>query len=965
MRHKIYKHIFLLQLLAVSVCLYAVPADPQPRTVTLPDGSKLTIYQKGDEFFKYKETQDGYLIRKNEKGYYDYAILNEKGSIVSTGIRAKEAALRTSEDKLILEKLTTFPDVSDVQIQKRAAKKAASVASGKPSKVYPNTGSPKSLVILVNFKDLAFVTPNPQQAFTDLLNKEGYTENGGTGSARDYFKAASNGISSPEFVVVGPYTLSNNMSYYGGNDENDDDSRPRQMVIDACQLANDKGLDFSQFDTDNDGYVDNVFIYYAGYNEAEHGPDDSIWPHRWALYDQAKRLDGKYVNDYACTSELKGSSGSNMCGIGTFAHEFGHVYGLPDYYATNGATHHTLSTWSIMDYGPYLNQGRTPPTYSAYDRFYLGWLTPEILNKPGDIFLEDIKTSNSAYIITQTGTHNLNGNSPSPVEFFTLENRQKTGWDAYLPNSGMLVTRIYYNMSTWNSNSVNNTATAMGVDIIEADGTASDYSLSGDVFPGSSKVTYYTPTLRSGVDILQPITEIALNNGIISFKFMGGGDHPIINSNADKLTEFRTVAGTPSAEQKFEISGSKLHGNVKIGFQENQYFELKPENDPNPWWSKELELSVVDSILNSTVVLIRYNPQEPSYQEGHADYLKITSSSAPGKQVSLSGISTRPVYVTSPVANEAQDISLSGYTASWNTVPDASGYYLTAYNTSEGSSERTEGFNNGLTAPYGWTIQANSVITNTNYAGDSIPAIEFRNTGDYIQTETYDFPINAFSFYFKSIGADGASLQVEAQNSDGAWTSIETIPVASTSATTRKINVDETKAYSAFRIRYTAVNSLSSVSIDDVTVGFSQQIEYDALKKWVTSTSERINLLLPGRRYYYKVQASDKTLYNDGTLKYENITEFSNTVPIELTLDSVIRFANQDNTISVYKDQTDNIILNLSDFTGTDNTIFIYTTEGKLIKRIKPDSSIVSLSGLYGGRIYIIKIGKAAIKVII
>ena len=163
-----------------------------------------------------------------------------------------------------------------------------------------------------------------------------------------------------------------------------------------------------------------LFIYYAGYNEAEHGPANTIWPHRWAVYPAALypsgsnyagtvasvTFNGKRVFDYACTSELRGASGSNMCGVGTFCHEFGHVLGLPDYYDTTGSQN-TLNSWDIMDAGNYNNLGRTPPTYSVYDRFFLGYLIPEQESATANLTLNPIyqgktppaNTTNQALII--------------------------------------------------------------------------------------------------------------------------------------------------------------------------------------------------------------------------------------------------------------------------------------------------------------------------------------------------------------------------------------------------------------------------------------------------------------------------------------------------------------------------------------------------------------------------------------
>ena len=106
-------------------------------------------------------------------------------------------------------------------------------------------------MILVNFADKEFVTPDAQNAFWRLLNEPGYSENGATGSAIDYFKACSQGQFVPEFDVVGPYTLEHDMEYYGGNIRGQD-RRPSQMALDACWAAHNNGIDFSQYDTDND-----------------------------------------------------------------------------------------------------------------------------------------------------------------------------------------------------------------------------------------------------------------------------------------------------------------------------------------------------------------------------------------------------------------------------------------------------------------------------------------------------------------------------------------------------------------------------------------------------------------------------------------------------------------------------------------------------------------------------------------
>jgi M6 family metalloprotease-like protein len=535
------KLLYLLIAIIFTSCLtsiYAVRATPYPITITQIDGTELTIRLHGNEFSHYKTTLDGYLLTKDSKGIYNYAETDKKGNILNTGIKASNFEKRTLKEKELLARIKPNVDISKTSRIQKSLSSIKSSAPTAPREKFPLIGTPKSLVILVNFKDVSFVTSNPKTAFTDLLNQSGYSANGGTGSARDYFYDNSMGVFSPEFDVVGPFNLPDSMSFYGKNLSNDDDANPRQMVIDACTLAANSGIDFSQYDINNDGYVDNIFIYYAGYNEAEGASDNTIWPHRWTLSNTNTRFNGKIIFDYACTSELRGRTGNNMCGIGTFVHEFSHVLGLVDYYPTDNATHHTLSYWHVMDAGPYLNNGRTPPAYSAYDRFFLDWLEPTELLSGGNYSLDTLTTSNKAYLITQYGNHNLNGANPSPVEFFTLENRQKSGWDTYLPGHGMLISRIFYNATTWSKNEPNNDPNAMGVDIIEADGLASNGNLAGDPFPGSKFVNTYTPTLRSGIELSNKLlSQINETNGIITFHYMNGEIPKLTPPEANDATD--------------------------------------------------------------------------------------------------------------------------------------------------------------------------------------------------------------------------------------------------------------------------------------------------------------------------------------------------------------------------------------------------------------------------------------------
>ena len=484
---------------ATALCLYAVPARRTGRTVTQADGTTLTVYTHGDEHFHWQTNEQGEWLSLNAQGNYE-----------------------------------VIPALTDEQIQARR-KASRRRLPQQTTKATPLNIAPRGLIILVNFQDKAFTTAKAEM--DSMINGQHYTRGysytyGGerlhitsTGSAREYFYEASNHQYHPQFDVIGPVTVSQKMSYYGGNDRQGNDKNAEKMIQEACQLAkSEHNVDFTQYDNDNDDYVDFVYVFYAGYGEADGGSENTIWPHAYYLTaaNISCIIDGKQVDSYACSNELDYYSKEHS-GIGTFCHEFGHVLGLPDLYITTEVrtTHKTLGEWDIMDYGPYNNDGNTPPCYSGYERFFMGWTTPRVLTGGEVVTLHALTSSNEVLLISETDEHNLIGNDPSPSTFYLLENRQQTGLDTYLPGHGLMLTRIKYNYYQWYSNSVNNTATSMGIDLIEADGKAPNYS-SGNPNNGyNGKATDLFPAGATAYEGItdRPITNIQEKDGVITFTY--------------------------------------------------------------------------------------------------------------------------------------------------------------------------------------------------------------------------------------------------------------------------------------------------------------------------------------------------------------------------------------------------------------------------------------------------------------
>ncbi|MDE6682825.1 MAG: M6 family metalloprotease domain-containing protein, partial [Muribaculaceae bacterium] len=431
-----------------------------------PDGTTVNIRIQGDEHSHLILSEDNYLILPQNNGTFCFATLDNAGNVVPSSISARNpdernsATLRqlTKIDKesvkeRAIKKLTQASSLRLSSFKKHNSQERTSgithKAPGKiglfPGASYPTVGNPKALVILVEYADVKFNVPDPHAYFSGLLNKEGFSEYGATGSASEWFADNSAGKFKPEFDVYGPVKLSAKRSYYGGNNNYGNDLAPQKMAVEACNVL-DKDVDFSVYDTDGDGYIDNVFIFYAGTGENRTGELDAVWPHTsWVTELEFPNhvYDGVILDRYACSNEwLDGVPD----GIGTFCHEFSHVMGLPDLYHTAlGSMAYTPGNWSVMDYGPYLNNSHTPPLYSSFERLALGWLAPEELTDDKSYALPEL-AANKAYSVTR-------GNG---TEFFLFENRQNRGWDKYLPGHGMLVWRVDYNADVWDKRAVNN-----------------------------------------------------------------------------------------------------------------------------------------------------------------------------------------------------------------------------------------------------------------------------------------------------------------------------------------------------------------------------------------------------------------------------------------------------------------------------------------------------------------------------
>ena len=460
-------------LLSISAVLAAIAIQAMPvkpgicRNITLADGTVVKAELVGDEHLTYWRTADGACYRQTPSaGVFSKVELSALQSEYDAVVAQKAA-----REKAILESARTSMPVKKVEGSKFQGKK-------------------KCLVILANFADTKFKPEHTLDLYKQIINGENYSDEtlGFKGSVRDYFKAQSGGQFEIDFDVVGPVDLPKGYAGYGKNDASGRDQAALvyPMVEDAVNLAKDQVTDWKQYDWDGDGLVEEVFVLYAGHGQATYPQDpDLVWPHKSAI-DPMTVADGVKVSVYACSSELGATEAID--GIGAFCHEFSHCMGLKDHYDINGRGYGT-GFWDIMCFGCYNGNSFLPAEYNSYEKMFCGWKEPIVLNaEPQKIEgMKALAAGGDTYIFYNDGNEN---------EYYMLENRQKTGWDAALPGEGLIVLHVDYSKGAWEDNQVNYNAARQRMTVIPADNTlgSTDEDKAGDAWPyqGNNSLTNYS-----------------------------------------------------------------------------------------------------------------------------------------------------------------------------------------------------------------------------------------------------------------------------------------------------------------------------------------------------------------------------------------------------------------------------------------------------------------------------------------
>ena len=455
-----FKHLTIFVcLMLCSLTTWAAKAVSIPVQVRQADGSVITVILRGDEHINWYTTLDGVLLVQGVDNNYYIGKVEKNGNLIATKQLAHEALTRSQAERNLIakqDKEKFFAYVNKVAEESENAynnsllTRGPIVDSGYGGVPYfPHTGSPKALVILAEFQDTTFTIQDTKEIFTNYLTNEGHFTDTRYGQdlnykgVRGYFKDCSYGQFTPEFDVVGPIKLPKEQTYYGEGDDNIE-----ALMEDACS-AIDSIVDFADYDANNDGMVDLVYIIYAGHSANYRGNKVSnIWP-KSGTVNISNTYDGKRICRYGVSNELNGSekiskNKKKINGIGLFCHEFSHTLGLPDIYAyktpAEDQDDQGMEFWDLMDGGTEVRGGRVPASYLAWEREVMGWIKIDELKNDSSIEnLKSIDNGGKAYKIVNPNNSN---------EYIVLQSIQKgpwyQGWRDGTYGKGLLAYRISY-----------------------------------------------------------------------------------------------------------------------------------------------------------------------------------------------------------------------------------------------------------------------------------------------------------------------------------------------------------------------------------------------------------------------------------------------------------------------------------------------------------------------------------------
>ncbi len=559
--------------LLVAMLLTALPpawgmtANPEPFQQAQPDGSVVTLRMRGDQYFHWLEDGQGYTVLRDSAGQYVYAQAATDGSLASSGLAVGQGTPAAAGLTKGLLPSPAIREQRSLAMAAAAGPQGAQVAADAPVRVAP-VGGVKNLVILCRFSDHTAVQTRTQADFDTIFNTVGGDATlAPTGSVRDYYSENSYGTMTLQSTVVAWVTLPQTEAYYANANDGlgSYPQNAQKMVEDALNLA-DPLVNFTQFDLDNDGFVDAIDIIHSGYAaETGGGGGNWIWSHKWALPSNWTSAESNgsgvrvKVRDYHTEPALWGTSGTEILRIGVVCHETGHFFGLPDLYDTDGTSQGIGSYCLMANSWGFDNSQRHPPHFSAWCKIQLGWVTPTVVST-GTFTAPRVAITPTIFKITQgypTG------------EYLLVENRQPYGFESDLPQGGLCIWHIdeakssntaegYPGQAGWPGNNNH-----YKVALLQADGAyGMEHNVNrgdaADVYRGGG-VSALTPTTTPNTNRYQNGVSTATGNSITNISVASASMSFTLNpppATAPALTSPLNAAANAGSTFVYQITAS-------------------------------------------------------------------------------------------------------------------------------------------------------------------------------------------------------------------------------------------------------------------------------------------------------------------------------------------------------------------------------------------------------------------------
>ncbi len=256
----------------------------------------------------------------------------------------------------------------------------------------PSVGNNKLLVFAVDFSDYPSASSGVTIADIDT-SFNGSSEETDYESLASYYAQSSYDTLTLDADVFGFYRASHPSTYYETADY------PKSELIDELLTYYNTTIDYSQYDANDDGYIDGIYVMYTRPYDSE---TDLWWAYQYYTFEEDKTYDGVYSDYYIWMSTQFLLDGENGLDARTIIHETGHMMGLEDYYDYDEAD---LYNWGglggadMMDY--------TVGDHNPFSKLLLGWMTPHVVTQTQTVTIESYESSGDVLLVTPTWSNTL------------------------------------------------------------------------------------------------------------------------------------------------------------------------------------------------------------------------------------------------------------------------------------------------------------------------------------------------------------------------------------------------------------------------------------------------------------------------------------------------------------------------------------------------------------------------------